>query len=88
MHSTQALTEQIIMLVKTHQRVPTYYEFGPHTSGLWCTSGCVNPARHIIQFYKMLLQPLLTGIPQPQYQQQQQPPQQQPVQAQSYQPSQ
>jgi hypothetical protein len=92
MRNMQALTEQMIMLVRTHQPVPTYYESGPHTLGLWCTNGCANPAGHTSQFCKMLLQPPPTGVPQPQYQQSQspyqQPPRQQLVQAQLYQPPQ
>jgi hypothetical protein len=86
----QALTEQMTMLIRTYQPVPTYYESGPHTSGLWCTNGCANQAGHTSQFCKMLLQPPPTGVPQPQYQQSQspyqQPPRQQLVQAQLYQP--
>jgi hypothetical protein len=91
MHNMQALTEQMTVLVRTHQPVTTYYESGPHTSGLWCTNGCANPVGHTSQFCKMLLQSPPIGVPQPQYQQsqsqyqQQQPPWQQLVHAQLYQ---
>jgi hypothetical protein len=82
MRNIQALTEQMTMLVRTNQPIPTYYESGPHTSGLWCTNGCANPAGHTSQFCPMLSQPPQVGVPQqyqqprPQYQQQQQSPQQ------------
>jgi hypothetical protein len=83
MRNMQALTEQMTMLVRIHQPVPTYYESSPHTSRLWCTNGCINPAGHTSQFCKMLLQPPPTGVPQPQYEQSQ--PQYQHQQQQPYQ---
>jgi hypothetical protein len=76
MRNIQALTEQMTMLVRTNQPVPTYYESGPHTLGLWCTNGCANPAGFTSQFCPMLSQPPQAGVPQqyqqprPQYQQQ------------------
>jgi hypothetical protein len=47
MRNMQSLNEQMAMLVRTHKSVPSYYESGPHTSGLWCTNvGCPDPVGH------------------------------------------
>jgi hypothetical protein len=53
MRNMQALTDQMTMLGRTHQPVPTYYESGPHISGFWCTNRFANPTGHTSQFCKM-----------------------------------
>jgi hypothetical protein len=69
MQNMQSLNEQMAMLVRTHKHVPSYYESGPHTSGLWCTNvGCPDPAGHTSQFCLMLLPQQSHGVPPAQHQ--------------------
>ena len=46
--TVRSLTEQVSYLTK-NQNSKAYHEFGPHTSGIWCTIlGCPNPMGHIV----------------------------------------
>ena len=54
----KSLTDQVSNLALTrNSRLPTYYESGQHSTGIWCTvQGCPNPAGHSSQFCPLLLQ--------------------------------